>query len=549
MPDQKTLDEYSLNSKKYIEDYESKNPALLYDLARVYFKAGGLTFDIGAGSGRDTRFLKGQGFNCLAVEPVNEFVDFIKTKDPSCKVVIDKLPLLEQLTNNTAENIFCSTVLQHLESQELLSSIHRLVEILKFEGTLLLSWRGSMAEADREGERLFNNFSGRQVCDILISYGCEIQFYQHVFSDASRPDIPFYVIVAKKKSQALVGIAKIQSIIMRDNKTATYKLGLLRALTEIAQTEKFSVRYAGNEVLVPLRKVAKLWTYYYWNFAKDNVKQTSNLNLAINKKLIPLVEKYKLPSPDYYTEYANKEFSALESLIANTIVDQPVYYITESDGASKSQVFSYVEGNSAGRVNGYISVPESIWRDMVLYGHWIEQGILLEWAKMSFGLNNQKKTLGYYVDQLMYDFDSDRDSKVIKSVKSAISEKKLLKIENCTWSQLPLSQKTLAIDHVIPFASNRIEHLWNLVPAHTKINLQKSDKIPTPELLKLRFNEIQKCWAFYNEAYHDRFSRELADGLRIESSDIGHSVALDALIERVTHQVNIRGMEYWSGPK
>ena len=81
------------------------------------------------------------------------------------------------------------------------------------------------------------------------------------------------------------------------------------------------------------------------------------------------------------------------------------------------------------------------------------------------------------------------------------------------------------------------------------MNLNKSDKIPTPELVKLRFKEIQKCWLLYREKNADRFDREFRDGLSLSAEDIQHSVALDALIERVTHQVNIRGMEYWLGPK
>jgi hypothetical protein len=296
-----------------------------------------------------------------------------------------------------------------------------------------------------------------------------------------------------------------------------------------------------------MRKIAKLWTYYYWNFAKYDIKQSTNKNLAIYNKLVPIVQKYDVPTSDYYSEVANSEFEKLETLVAQTIVAQPVKYIT--DGEGDESIFKFIKGDRDGILNGFLAVPDSIWRDMVLYGHWIEQGILLEWAKMSFSLNDQRKTLGYYLDNLLYDFDSDRDSKVIKSVKTAITEKKRLKIENCTWSNRPLTSKNLAIDHVIPFSSNRIEHLWNLVPADAKVNLDKRDKIPTPELLKHRFKEIQRCWQFYNEIYHDRFAREIADGLRIESTDIGHSVALDALIERVTHQVNIRGMEYWSGPK
>ena len=550
MADQKTLNEYSKNSEKYISDYEAqaKAPQFLYNLAHVHFKKGGVTYDIGAGTGRDAAYLFENGFDCKAVEPTQKFLDHIKSKYPQVKCIQDQLPALAKIESNSADNIFCCTMLQHLPSQELLSSIHRLVEILKNEGVIVLSWRSSQNSTEREGDRLFSQFTGQQIRDVLVSYGCEILFYQQAFTDVTRPEVPFYILVARKKTQALVGIGKVQSIIIRDSKSSTYKFALLRAINEIAQTESYSVRYQANQVLVPIQKIAKLWTYYYWNFAKNKLKQGTNDKLAIYNELVPLVKKLKTPTSDYYTNYSNKNFESLEKLIANTIISQPVKYITEDN--SKKSVFNFVKADSGGVLKGHLAIPEEIWRDMVLYGHWIEQGLLLEWAKLSFKLNQQGQSLGYFLDQLMYDFESDRDSSVLNVVKDAIYDSAgELKIEKCIWSDKKLNQKNLAIDHLIPFSSNRIEHLWNLVPTDSKVNLNKSDKIPTPDLVKLRFKEIQKCWLLYRENNVDRFDREFRDGLSLSAEDVQHSVALDALIERVTHQVNIRGMEYWLGPK
>ena len=241
MPDQKTLAHYAANSETYAEKYKAGSPQRMYDLAKVYFKFGGITYDIGAGTGRDSEWLNEAGFQCSAVDPVLEFVNLCKARARISKVVHDELPSLKKVTNNSADNVFCSTVLMHLPSNELLSSVYRLVEILKNDGVLLLSWRDSTTDSELEGERLFSRYTGQQVCDILVSYGCEILYYRHEYSDASRPKIPFYIIMARKKAKALVGLARIQSIIVRDDKTSTYKLALLRSLCEIAQNESFSV--------------------------------------------------------------------------------------------------------------------------------------------------------------------------------------------------------------------------------------------------------------------------------------------------------------------
>ena len=435
MPDQKTLNDYSQNAQKYIADYESeaKAPQFLYNLAHVHFKKGGLTYDIGAGTGRDAAYLLESGFDCKAVEPIAEFLNHIKLKYPKIRSVQDQLPALSKIESQSADNIFCCTMLQHLPSQELLSSIHRLVEILKDEGVIVLSWRSSQNNSEREGDRLFSEFTGQQIRDLFISYGCEILFYQQAYSDKTRPEIPFYILVARKKTQALVGIGKVQSIIIRDSKSSTYKFALLRAINEIAQTESYSVRYQENQVLVPIQKIAKLWTYYYWNFAKNNLKQGTNEKLAIYSQLMPVVKKLKTPTSDYYTNYSSDTFENLEKLIANTIIAQPVKYITDDN--SKKSVFGFVKAKNSHVLQGHLVVPEEIWRDMVLYGHWIEQGLLLEWAKLSFKLNKQSQSLGYYLDQLMYDFDAERDSLVLSTVKKAIfTSDGGLQIQKCIWS-------------------------------------------------------------------------------------------------------------------
>jgi SAM-dependent methyltransferase len=534
MADLKTIQEYSSNSKKFISDYESKAPQKLYELASIYFKPNGETIDIGAGTGRDASQLNEMGFNTIAVEPVDEFCAFIKSKRPHIKCKKDQLPELEHLKGHSVDNIFCCAVLSHLPSNELLSSLYRLLEILREDGCLILSWRNSMLANEREGERLFSSFSGRQVMDILMSYGCETLYYRYDYPDESRPNIPFYTLVVKKKSKALRGLAKLQSIISNDSKSSTYKLALIRALAEIAQTENFCVKYESNSVLVPLNKISKLWVYYYWKLALDDVKQGTNTNLAIYNKLSPYAKRLQHPAKNYYSEGSTDKASIeLEKLIEKTIIDQPVKYITENNVS----VFS--------KSGDRLVVPEEVWRDLVLFGHWVEKSLLLEWAQMTYQLNKKQKSLGHYLDVLMYTYDGVRDSSVINDVRNAIMENGELKISKCCWSGTSLNSVNLAIDHMIPFSGGYIEHLWNLLPADKKVNGQKSDRIPTVDRISKSFDAISKCWRLYEAKFPERFAREFKEGLNLNVSDLGHSISKDALIERVTHQVNVRGGVYW----
>lgn len=49
----------------------------------------------------------------------------------------------------------------------------------------------------------------------------------------------------------------------------------------------------------------------------------------------------------------------------------------------------------------------------------------------------------------------------------------------CCWSGKQLKPTSFAVDHAFPFARWPNNDLWNLLPANTKVNSQKSDKLPT----------------------------------------------------------------------
>ena len=94
--------------------------------------------------------------------------------------------------------------------------------------------------------------------------------------------------------------------------------------------------------------------------------------------------------------------------VDSTVAAQPVEYIKDESG----QVFNFEKPASGSLLGGFLSVPEVIWRDLVLYGHWIEQGLLLEWAQLTSQLNNKNKTVGTYLDQLLYVDNETRDISV-----------------------------------------------------------------------------------------------------------------------------------------
>jgi SAM-dependent methyltransferase len=546
MAAERTMRHYSEHANEYNSQYEKLKPTKLYDLAKVYFSTTGKTYDIGAGTGRDAVELQNLGFNVTAIEPVKEFAEICKSKLGATQILQDELPALKSLDAKSAANIFCSTVIMHLPESELLSALFRLVEILNDEGVMILSWRNSTSEFDREGDRLFGYYTGQQVSEILTSYGCENLYYRYEFSDPTRPEIPFYNLVVKKKSQALIGLARIQTIITNDRKTATYKLALLRAICEIAQIEAFSVRHSGEFVEIPMEKIAKLWVIYYWNpvaFGDRQIKSAPGM--AFQNLLFDFIEAQKKVLPRNFYETTDGGAEDLINKVIRTISDQPVVFISDEGG----QVFNVISKAKSNTPYGVLQVPALMWRDFVLYGHWIEKGILLEWAIMTADINNRTKTLGQYLDNLIESRPRDRDSAIANEARGIFSNASKTKNLECVWSGKSIEPASMHIDHMLPFSENHIEHLWNLLPTHKDINSNKKNHIPSVGLVRSRIDCIRSYWDIYAKTNEARFARELKNGLDLKLNDLDTSLALDRLIERVTHQVNIRGMQYWTYSK
>jgi hypothetical protein len=63
----------------------------------------------------------------------------------------------------------------------------------------------------------------------------------------------------------------------------------------------------------------------------------------------------------------------------------------------------------------------------------------------------------------------------------------------CVWSQKSLKQQ-YDIDHSMPFARWPNNDLWNLLPTDSRINNQKSDRLPTEQKLKQAKASIQHWW-------------------------------------------------------
>ena len=121
-------------------------------------------------------------------------------------------------------------------------------------------------------------------------------------------------------------------------------------------------------------------------------------------------------------------------------------------------------------------------------------------------------------------------------------------IQHCVWSGRHLTEAKFAVDHVIPYALWGNNDLWNLLPTHPVVNGEKSDKLPTSELLLARRGEVVRNWQLARDAVPEAFDQQ-AERL------LGHSLSRgggweDELHARLREAVELtalqRGVERWS---
>ena len=238
-----------------------------------------------------------------------------------------------------------------------------------------------------------------------------------------------------------------------------------------------------GQVAVPVGAVAEKWIEYYWpliaspRFLPQTQGETPDYKkpVAFRKDLQNFISQYS--GAGGLSAYINNRNSgnlssdtagfhrSLITKIRNTIVKGPVYYAGGRN--SEDKPFAY---DTAARS---ILISADLWREFVLLGHWIRDSILIHWAEESQRMSGGEWRVSEVLDLLLKDPDPERNVSAARNLYTA------LKSPECVWTGRTISSNSLDIDHAIPWSLWRDNSLWNLLPATSKANSAKSDKLPT----------------------------------------------------------------------
>jgi len=171
-----TINAYDAEAKNIAALHATLKPVRIYELVSRYFIIGGNTVDVGCGIGRDTDWLALQGYRVVGIDGSEEMLKQADALYPDRTFFVDLLPLLETLKNGAYQNILCSAVLMHLNSDELALACKRLAALMAEGASLIVSFRGTGEADKREGGKLYEAIDVDHFIQLFREGGVSLSF-------------------------------------------------------------------------------------------------------------------------------------------------------------------------------------------------------------------------------------------------------------------------------------------------------------------------------------------------------------------------------------
>ncbi|MDD2717722.1 MAG: class I SAM-dependent methyltransferase [Candidatus Wallbacteria bacterium] len=230
--DQETLSYYSENAREVFERYNSVIGGISNYFNRA-FPDKCRILDIGCGSGRDLLALLKLGHDAYGIEPCRELRELTCTKFPELKgrIVEGSLPDPGLAFEGNFDALVCSAVLMHLPKEHLFDTVFSLRKLLKPGGKALISIpfsRDGISEANRDDKgRLFSDLNSDYLELLFERTGFKLNEKWINEDSLKRPGFSWVTMLfALLENESGRPIDRIESVLNRDKKDATYKLAL-----------------------------------------------------------------------------------------------------------------------------------------------------------------------------------------------------------------------------------------------------------------------------------------------------------------------------------
>ena len=544
-------DYYSDNADALFERYNALDfDAVHADLVRCLPETTSAALDVGAGAGRDALALARRGWEVVAVEPAKQLRERGQTFTLGYPVqwMDDSLPALTKVRalSERFNLILLSAVWMHVPPTERERAMRVLGDLLAPGGRLCITLR----HGPGDGERTFHPVSRAEI-ERLARQRALVDITPKATGD-KRPDcqgreeVTWETVCLQLPDDGTGALPVLRHIIANDQKSSTYKLGLLRVITRIADgLTGMVVHRTDHHVTVPLGLIGLYWLRLYKPLVLDHQLRQTQGNAGYGFAKEPFYALRHLSAFDlcvgqaFDTHTGKALLGAIRDACQN-IRQMPVRYTTWP-GSSEPL---FVAEPAATRLRetpvrldretllrfGVFHIPSHIWDCASRYACWLEPAIINEWVEVMNRYELRYDT-GPARDALQWREPIRRTQIVRDLIESRLGAGLR---QQCTWTAKRLDANHYEVDHCLPWAHWNNNDLWNLLPATRQANRDKRDRLPAAGLLSDAHDRIIDWWesTYLNSRYRDQFIIEAEAALPMVK-DAGRP---HAVFEGLQHQ-------------
>ncbi len=464
----------------------------------------GLALDIGAGSGRDARWFAGRGWEVVAAEPAAAMREAAKTAHPDSTVrwIDDRLPALSAVhrLGLSFDLVWLSGVWMHVAPEERKRAMRKIATLLKPGGRLVITLRHGPAAEDRPMWPV----DAHEVERLGLDFGLTLRVATELADDLQgRPDVRWQTVILDLPDDGAGALPLLRGVILRQEKSATYKLALLRCIARIADASANVAREAEDYVELPLGLVALYWIRMYKPLVEQRLPQLPGLAMAFVKepfRALAGMAPFDLRPGGVFSEALRRALGDAGRLIAT----MPATHLTFADN---SPIFPTVYGALPGKGEfssitlemlwryGVTRVPLGVWHALRRMAAWVEPMLVAEWLRLTkeYAARMGSEVSAEVVLNALRWTEPERNTSLVRALTKRRLEAGLA--VNCVWSGRELGEQTFDIDHCLPWSAWACGDLWNLLPAARVVNQQqKRDRIISAAVLNEAKPRILEWW-------------------------------------------------------
>ena len=554
--------------------YEAVPPTAACDwLADLLPPPPALVVDIGSGTGRDAGAFAATGYDVVAVEPSAGMRAKATRLHVSSRItwLQDSLPGLVTTARLglAAHVVVLNAVWQHVSPDDRPRAFRKLVSLLRSGGLLVITLRHG--PDDGRGGHVV---SLAEVETLAQHHGLQVLRAVNTEDRQQRPDISWTSVVLRLPDDGTGALPLLRHLILTDAKSATYKLGLLRALCRAADGAAGWAEDDGEDhVRLPLGLIALNWLRFYLPLTAANLPQAPG-NRAAAQSLgfagpgwtalaAGAASQRDLRVGAVFGGASAVAVHAALREAADLVCRMPATYLTFPGGgriletvrtrAVRPTSSLTLDGPTMAAF-GSMRVPKHLWSAMQRFAAWIEPALMSEWARLMQGYatgQGRQLDVGTIAAAMTW-ADPSRDV--------ALPRGRALALLNgghalhCVWSGKRLSAGSLDVDHCLPWSAWPCGDLWNLVPADRQVNQHgKRDRLPSADALRAAADPIGAWWsAAYlrndDVVLPDRFATEASaslPGLTPQTAFLSDNVWAAMALQRMRLRQD-QGVPEWS---